>query len=138
MPNLDIENQLVSLFRIGISIHNLNKRSEKHSGLSLAQWCALRQLIDMPAVTAHSLAKAVGIHPSTLTQTLKRLEKKELIFISDDPRDSRRKLITITRSGKDALENTSSQMQSWSKDLLLLKVDISKLHSSIPKTDGQR
>lgn len=71
----------------------------------------------MPAVSAHALAKAVGIHPSSLTQTLKRLERKKYIFVIGDPQDTRKKIISITRSGKDILSATSEKMDNWSKGL---------------------
>lgn len=100
----DLEHSLLTLFQIGVSIQNFNKRLEKSLGLSLVQWCLLKRLIDMPATPAHALAKAVGVHPSTLTQTLKRLERKNYIFITDDSKDYRKKLIAITRSGKKILE----------------------------------
>lgn len=118
-----------SLFHIGISIHQLNKESERRSGLSLVQWCLLRHLIDMPAASAHALAKTVGVHPSTLTQTLKRLERKKYIFITEDPKDSRKKLISITRAGKDALEKTSLQMKGWADDLSTLGSALSYVRS---------
>lgn len=88
-----------SLLQIGLSIHHVNKLSERRFGMSLVQWCLLKQLLDRPASSAFVLAKATGVQPSTLTQTLKRLERKGYIFITEDPRDSRKKLISITRSG---------------------------------------
>ncbi|GIL16820.1 MAG: hypothetical protein BroJett040_05710 [Oligoflexia bacterium] len=112
-----MERHFISLFHIGIAIHHFNKHSERYLGLSLVQWCLLKHLIDMPAVSAHALAKAVGIHPSSLTQTLKRLERKKYIFIIGDPQDTRKKVISITRSGKDILDTTSEKMNNWSKGL---------------------
>ena len=123
------EQSLFSLFHIGISIHTLNRQSEKDSGLSLVQWCLLKCLIDMPAASAHSLSTAVGVHPSTLTQTLKRLERKKYIFITEDPKDSRKKLISITRVGKEAMENTSVRMGDWSQNLSLLGQDLHRVRS---------
>jgi DNA-binding MarR family transcriptional regulator len=123
------ERHFISLFHIGVAIHHFNKRSEKYLGLSLVQWCLLKHLIDMPAVSAHSLAKAVGVHPSTLTQTLKRLERKKYIFIIGDPQDTRKKIISITRSGKDILEATSEKMDSWSKGLSGLGNELGSIQS---------
>lgn len=100
-------------FRISIGIHNLNKFLEQKFDLSLVQWCILDQLIDRPGSSAHILARNVGVHPSTLTQTLKRLEKKEYIFISKDQSDSRKKSISITRLGKNAHTNTSKNSTSF-------------------------
>lgn len=120
---------LVSLFRVGISIHNFNKKSEERVGLSLVQWCLLEQLIDMPGTSAHALAKSVGVHPSTLTQTLKRLEKKGFLFQAEDPKDSRRKIISITIHGKQAMERISSQKNDWMKCLAPVSNDLQKLNS---------
>lgn len=104
----------LSVFQIGLSIHSLNKRSEKKMGLSLVQWCLLEQLIDMPGTSAHDLSKAVGVHPSTLTQTLKRLEKKGYVFTNVDPKDSRKKQVALTKAGKRILESVRTQMDDWS------------------------
>ena len=109
----NIQHSIFSLIRIGVTIQQMNKCTEKTLGLSLVQWYLLKQLIDLPASSAFNLAQAVGVHPSTLTQTLKRLEKKKYIFTTEDPSDSRRKLISITRFGKEKLESVSKILASW-------------------------
>ncbi len=118
---------LIALFQVGNTIHQLNKQTEKKLGLSLVQWCVLKRLIDMPASAAASLAKAVDVHPSTLTQTLRRLVRKKYIFIMDDPKDTRKKLISITRNGKKIFENSSEQIHRWSKKLIPLANDIERI-----------
>lgn len=125
------DQSLFSLFHIGISIQQMNKKSERRSGLSLVQWCMLRHLIDMPAASAHSLSNAVGVHPSTLTQTLKRLGRKKYVFIAEDPKDSRKKIISITRAGKDALDKTSQQLKDWADDLSKLQAELSRVRSTL-------
>lgn len=107
---------LVSLFHIGVSIQHLNKRAERLLGLSLVQWCLLKQLVDMPAFPAAALSGAVGVHPSTLTQTIKRLERKGLIHIATDERDSRRRLVSLTRAGKLRLDQAGRQMDQWQSE----------------------
>ena len=129
----DIDRALFLLCHVGISIHHLNKKSEKNLGLSLVQWCLLKNLIDLPGASAHLLSKAVGVHPSTLTQTLKRLEKKNLVFITNDPRDSRKKLISITRSGKDLLQKTSSEMDIWLQDLVPFIGELQQVNHQLKK-----
>lgn len=111
------EAPFLSVFQIGLSIHNLNKKSEKEMGLSLVQWCLLEQLIDMPGTSAFELSKAVGVHPSTLTQTLKRLEKKGYVYINADPRDSRKKQVSLTKTGHRILKNVRAEMNQWTKRL---------------------
>ena len=120
--------RLVSLVRIGNSIHHLNKKSEQLTGLSLVQWCVLKQLIDMPGTAALALAKMVDVHPSTLTQTLKRLERKGHVFLMEDPKDSRKKVISITKQGQMMLAKMEAQMESWSRELRSLSGGLNQLN----------
>lgn len=119
---------LFFLFRIGLSIHKFNKKAEEEVGLSLVQWCLLEQLIDMPGTSACTLAKSVGVHPSTLTQTLKRLKKKGFVFQVDDPKDSRKKIISLTKSGKNAMERIAPKMREWSDDFSSVNEDLHRLN----------
>ena len=134
---MSIENRsILALFRFGNLIHNFNKRAEKEMGLSLAQWSVLKQLIDLPGTSAHHLAKTVGVHPSTLSQTLKRLEKKGFLFYFEDPKDSRRKQISITKSGKITLEEFELKTLSFSKELSIFENELNKMSSFL--TEGSR
>jgi DNA-binding MarR family transcriptional regulator len=108
---------LRSVFHTSLLLHNLNKEAERRTGLSIVQWSILDHLIGMPATSAQELSEAAGIHPSTLSQALKRLLRKELIFVAEDPRDSRKKIISLTRQGKDALDRSSRPMQQIAADL---------------------
>jgi DNA-binding MarR family transcriptional regulator len=85
----------------------------------------------MPMCSAHALSSAVGVHPSTLTQTLKRLERKKRVYVTEDPKDSRRKLITITREGKRALDHAQPEMQSWESRLGRLKSELQAVQSAL-------
>lgn len=128
-----LEAQYFSLFQTGVAIQHLNKRSEKYLGLSLVQWCLLKILIDMPAASAQTLANAVGLHPSTLTQTLKRLEKKKLIFVTEDSFDSRKKLISLTRLGNNVLEAACNKMESFSNDLSGMQKELLQMSHQLRK-----
>ncbi len=133
-----IENELLGLFRISISIHNFNKILERELGLSLVQWCLLNKLIDMPAASAFALAKGVGVHPSTLTQSLKRLEKKGFVFVTDDPRDSRKKMISLTRNGQEALKTAATKITSWRKKFAPVKNELAKVQDHlVGQLEGQ-
>jgi DNA-binding MarR family transcriptional regulator len=100
-------------FRLGIEIDRLSDRMERRCNISLAQWSVLIRLKDLPAVTAQDLAAAVGVHPSTLTQALKRLERKRYIFVGKDPKDSRKKILSLTREGAERLEEVRTVLQPW-------------------------
>lgn len=115
---------LKSVFHVSLLLHHLNKEAERRTGLSIVQWSILKHLIEMPATSAQELSEAVRLHPSTLTQSLKRLIRKELIFASDDPRDSRKKIISLTRKGKDALDQSDQQMKRLATDLAVVENEL--------------
>lgn len=131
MPSFNSDPPLFSLFQIGSSIHVLNKKSESRFGLSLVQWHLMSRLVDMPATSPLALAAAVNVHPSTLTQTMKRLLKKKFIFIAEDPKDSRKKLVAMTRAGKNALDAATIEVGEWSKDLGSLREELHQIRQSL-------
>jgi DNA-binding MarR family transcriptional regulator len=100
-------------FQLGMEIERLSARMEQKASISLAQWSVLIRLKDLPACSAQDLAQAVGVHPSTLTQSLKRLEKKGYVFVGKDPKDSRKKILSLTRSGARRLEEARLILQPW-------------------------
>lgn len=102
--------EIGNLFALSLRLHHINKGVELKFKLSLVQLFVLQRLRHLPAASAQALAAAIGVHASTLTQTLRRLLKKEYIFIAEDPRDSRRKLISLTRGGKNVLDSVSAPL----------------------------
>src|SRR5688500_2072878 len=92
------------IFHLTLSLHHVNKRFEASFGLSLVQLYVLESLRQTPAVNLNVLAREVGVHASTLTQTIKRLSRKQYVLVIDDPLDQRKKVISLTRSGKEAIE----------------------------------
>ena len=107
------ERVLLELFKLGLEIHRRNKDLERKCGLSIVQFCLLKHLVEMPGISAQVLAETVGVHSSTLTQTLRRLRKKGYLFIDEDPIDSRKKIISITREGKITLDRAIRLVQSY-------------------------
>lgn len=120
----DVETPLFKLLTINTSMHNLNKKFEKTFGLSIVQWGVLLQLVERPCISAYTLSSIVGVHPSSLTQTLKRLERKQLIFVTEDPLDSRKKVISITKEGHSLIRQLSAELEPW---ILALKNQVHAL-----------
>lgn len=104
--------EIDSLFNLSLSLHHLNKDMERKFKVSLVQLFVLLRLRSLPASNAHALSMAIGIQPSTLSQTIQRLERKEYIFVTYDPRDSRKKLISLTRRGKEAIEVVQCELKA--------------------------
>ncbi len=128
---------LKSVFHVSLLLHNLNKEAERRTGLSIVQWSLLKHLLEMPGASAQELSDAVKLHPSTLSQSFKRLVRKELILILEDPRDSRKKIISLTRKGKETLDRVENQMEEIASTLTLAKKELyfleTHLKKSIPK-----
>ena len=107
------ERPFLVIFQIGLNIQHLNQRLEKKARISLTQWAILQELVQHPSISPFILAEVVGIQPSTLTPALKRLQKKGLIFIGKDPKDSRKKTLSLTRKGKDTIDAADRQVIAW-------------------------
>ena len=95
--------EIERLVKENLEFHSLNKKIESKFGLSLVQYHLLSTLKDMPGSSPQQIANAIGMHPSTLTQSLKLLHRKNTIFVTDDPRDKRKKFLSITRHGYELL-----------------------------------
>jgi DNA-binding MarR family transcriptional regulator len=87
------------LVRGNLVFHNLNRGAEHKLGLSLVQYHLLVTLKDMPGCSPQRLADGAGMHPSSLTPTLRRLLKKKALFVAEDPKDSRKKILSLSRRG---------------------------------------
>ncbi|MEK6704264.1 MAG: MarR family transcriptional regulator [Bdellovibrionota bacterium] len=102
-----MDTEVAQLVKMSLVFHNLNKEAEARFGLSLVQYHLLVTLRDMPGCSQQKLADAAGMHPSTLTQSLKRLQRKRAVFVGEDPKDSRKKILSMTRSGRELLSKLS-------------------------------
>lgn len=111
-----LETSLLRLMQISTLFQRLNKNVEEELGLSIVQFHLLLNLKDRPGISSLELASRLGIHPSTLTQSLRRLVRKDFVFIDKDPRDSRRKILTATRLGRDSVIRFTSEFPRLMKN----------------------
>ena len=102
-----MDDEVAQWVRMSLAFHNLNKGAETQFGISMVQYHLLSTLRDMPGCSPQALADSVGMHPSTLTQSLKRLRRKNAIYVAEDPKDSRKKILSMTRDGSELLETFS-------------------------------
>lgn len=94
------------LWALAHALQSRSKRMEADLGVTGPQRLVLRILGRSPNVTAGALARAMCVHPSTLTGVLRRLESRGLLERKRDRRDGRRALLVLTPQGKklDALQ----------------------------------
>ncbi|MDX2087340.1 MAG: MarR family transcriptional regulator [Kofleriaceae bacterium] len=88
------------LWELAHALQVRSKRMARTLGVTSPQRLVIRVLGQSPGITARELAGALGIHPSTLTGVLARLEKRELIARKVDAVDRRRARFELTEKGK--------------------------------------
>ena len=77
-----------------------SKRMARNLGVTGPQRLVLRVVGQKPGITARDLAQTLGLHPSTLTGVLGRLERQKFLIRTVDPDDRRRALFELTAKGK--------------------------------------
>jgi DNA-binding MarR family transcriptional regulator len=104
--------------------------------LTYSHFTMLNHLARQPDQTQSigELADAVEINQPGVTKAVKRLATMELVTTAADPDDSRRRLVTLTRAGGDALEQAflqlgpeiSSWFEDWEADELTSYVELTR------------
>lgn len=77
-----------------------SKRMARNLGVTGPQRLVIRVLGQSPGLSARDIANILGIHPSTLTGVLNRLEIQGFIIREIDAEDRRRMRFTLSRAGK--------------------------------------
>lgn len=77
-----------------------SKRMGKTLGVTGPQRLVLRVVGQSPDATASEIASILGLHPSTLTGVLARLERQRLLQRKTDARDRRRVRFRLTPGGR--------------------------------------
>lgn len=73
------------------------------SGLNISQFGLLASIAAKPGVTMSGLAETLELSPSTLTRTLRPLQKDGLIEIVADKQNQRQRLLKLTSEGRKRL-----------------------------------
>lgn len=89
-----------ALWELTHALQVSSKRMARVLGVTGPQRLVIRVVGQTPGITARDLAVALGLHPSTLTGVLDRLEKQAFLIRSVDPSDRRRARFDLTARGK--------------------------------------
>ena len=84
-------------------VHALEVQSRRMAatlGVTGPQRLVIRVIGRVPGITAGDLAEILGLHPSTITGILKRLEAQALLARKTDPEDRRRVRFRLTPKGR--------------------------------------
>ncbi len=88
------------VWAIDHGLQRASKRMEKQLGITGPQRFTLRLIGRFPGITPGQLAEALGVHPSTVSGILKRLERRKLLMRRTDPHDARRWFLALTDAGR--------------------------------------
>lgn len=83
--------------------HRLQRQSRRMAaalGVTGPQRLVIRVVGRFPGLSAGQLARALHLHPSTLTGILRRLEERRLLARGRDPRDRRRAVLGLSAAGR--------------------------------------
>lgn len=69
-------------------------------------------------LSAHELAKAIGVGATTMTGIVDRLESRDLVLRKPDPNDRRVRLIALSTTGKRLVRETQEQGRRHKRRLL--------------------
>jgi DNA-binding MarR family transcriptional regulator len=107
--------------RLRVAVLRLSRRLRKHdlAGLTPSQLSTLSSVGKTGPVRLGDLAAAERIAPSTLTRLVNVLEDRGYLVRTPAPDDARAYLVTVTDSGKDALQRIREEATSMLTDILL-------------------
>lgn len=88
------------LWALSHALQVTSKRMARTLGITGPQRLVLRVVGQAPGITARDLAHTLGLHPSTLTGVLGRLERQKFLVRTVDPADRRRARFDLTPRGK--------------------------------------
>jgi len=91
---------LRNLWQVNHALERRSNRISKGLGLTAQQRLTLRCLGRFPGITAGELAKLLHVDAGTLSTSLRRLERRELIERLRDPKDTRRSALGLTDKGR--------------------------------------
>lgn len=102
---------MASLRRIIRAIDLHSRALVQRFGLTGPQLVVLKELLDSSPQTVSRLAAAVSLSQATVTGILDRLERKEMVIRTRDPRDKRRVMVSPTATAETALAGAPPLLQ---------------------------
>lgn len=84
-------------------ITGLYDRHLAESGLKVTQFSVLARLRHLGPRTINELAADMAMDRTTMGRNIRPLERDGLVQVATDPRDARRRALSITEAGRDRL-----------------------------------
>jgi DNA-binding MarR family transcriptional regulator len=98
-----VQDVLDGIRRIVHGLHQSSREAQQRTGLSGAQLFVLRRLADAGPLSVNELAGRTFTHQSSVSTVVSRLEARRFVRQCPDPRDRRKRILTLTAPGRSAL-----------------------------------
>ncbi|AHH98956.1 hypothetical protein GCM10010174_48320 [Kutzneria viridogrisea] len=95
------------------------RRGNDPSALSYSQMRLLGTLEDIQPVTQHQLAQALSVSDPAISRALRPLEAAGLVQVRLDPEHGRRRLVSITETGRKAFHDSGKPLYEELRNGLL-------------------
>ena len=106
------ETEALDAFRnLTLAAEEFRHASANHFGLGITETVAMSYLAGTGPMSAHDLANAMGLAPSSITSVLDRLAKAGIATRSAVEGDRRAVLVTMTPKGEEKLEWTRDRLR---------------------------
>ncbi len=97
--------------------HTSNALSEYK--ISTTEWAFLGLLYDAPeGMRSSAIAQELGVEAPFVTQLVKKLEKTNFLIEKEDEKDSRAKIISLTKVGIIFVDTTETKLREVMKPLI--------------------
>jgi DNA-binding MarR family transcriptional regulator len=87
-------------------------------GLSLSQGSALVDIERFGSLRPNDLVRLLHLEKSSVSRLLTTLVERDLIAVGDDQKDGRSKIVTLTRSGRKAVQVINNQSNGLVREVL--------------------
>lgn len=100
------------LWEAGHALQAMSRRMERTLGVSGPQRLVLREVARQPGIAPGELAGVLGIHPSTVTGLVDRLEQLDYVVRLRDEDDRRSVRLSATDAGRELLGREAVTIES--------------------------
>ena len=99
-----MEDQVGFLMRVAMQRHTAIFMSRMVGGLTQTQWAALAKLAEVGTCSQNHLGRLIYLDAATIKGVVDRLRIRKLVTVEDNPKDRRRSMIALTRTGRRVAE----------------------------------
>jgi DNA-binding MarR family transcriptional regulator len=94
-----MEDQVGFLMRVAMQRHTAIFMSLMVHGLTQTQFAALAKLVEVGTCSQNHLGRLIYLDATTIKGVIDRLRARRLVTVQLNPKDRRRSMVSVTRSG---------------------------------------